>query len=143
VDSFPHHPALGHFDCVVLTAFDSEFVSIRNVFGLIGIRVHHAQTLEQADFLLLTTGSTVLLCDVAFVEGTWHSALELLRGTHPMIALVIVADPVDAPYLLDALTLGVCTILWKPLRFDEARRLVRTAHEAACERRLLLSSDIL
>ncbi len=143
MDAFSHNPAVDHFDCVVLTAFDSEFISLRNFFGLIGIRIHHAQTLEQADFLLLTTGATVLLCDVAFVEGTWRSALDLLRDTHPMAALLILADPVDGPYLLDALALGACTILWKPLRFDEARRLVRTAHEAACERRLLLSPDAL
>lgn len=140
---FSHNPAADHFDCVVLTAFDSEFVSLRNIFGLIGIRAHHATTLEQADFLLLTTGASVLLSDVAFVEGTWHSALELLRDTYPMTALVILADPVDGPYLLDAITLGACTILWKPLRFDEARKLIRTAHEAACERKLLLSSDTL
>lgn len=39
------------FDCVLLTAFDSEFDFLKNVCGRVGIRMHHANTLEQADFL--------------------------------------------------------------------------------------------
>ena len=126
-----------HIDCVVLTAFESAFSFLRNTWVLAGIRTHHAKTLEQADFLLLATGASVLLSDPVIVDCSWRSALDMLGERHSMAAMLVMADSADRPFLEDALGLGVCGILWRPIQFDAATKLIRTAHEASLERRLL------
>lgn len=126
-----------YIDCVVLTSFRSEFTFLRNVFERSGIRMHHAESLDQADFLLTVTESTVLLSDVIFVDGFWQGALSLLGGNHPLVTMLVIADPVDEPFLSDLFTRGACGIVWKPFQFDEVRRLIRVVHEASKERRAL------
>jgi len=127
-------------DCVVLTAFDSEFTFLRNICGRVGIRMHHASTLEQADFLLMATEAGVLISDAAGVDCSWHNALELIGERYPLVAMLVVADPLDAPFVRDACRSGVCGVLWKPVRLDAASRLIRTAHQA-WEDRLLLREE--
>jgi DNA-binding NtrC family response regulator len=124
-------------DCVVLTSFSSEFTFLRNVFGGAGIRMHHAESVDQADFLLTVTESTVLLSDVIFVDGFWQRALSVLGDSHPLVTMLVIADPVDRPFLRDLFNRGACGIVWKPFRFEEVRRLIRVVHEASRERRAL------
>ena len=124
-------------NCVVLTSFRSEFTFLRNVFGRTGIRMHHAESLDQADFLLTVTESTVLLSDVMFVDGFWQRALSVLGDSHPLVTMLIIADPVDRPFLRDLFKRGACGIVWKPFQFEEVRRLIRVVHEASKERRAL------
>jgi DNA-binding NtrC family response regulator len=126
-----------YIDCVVLTSFRSEFTFLRNVFERSGIRMHHAESLDQADFLLTVTESTVLLSDVIFADGFWQAALSLLCDNHPLVTMLVIADPVDKPFLRDLFTRGGCGIVWKPFQFDEVRRLIRVVHEASKERRAL------
>jgi DNA-binding NtrC family response regulator len=123
--------------CILLTSFDAEFKFLANIFGLIGIRVHHAETLEQADFLLTVTGSTVLLSDVVFQEGSWQDALGVLTSFHPFVTMLVIADPVDTPFLQELFVRGACGVLWKPVEVSEARRLIHAVHEASRERRFL------
>lgn len=124
-----------HIQCVILTAFDSVFTFLRNVWALAGIRIHHAKTLEQADFLLLATDATVLLSDVTTGECTWRSALSMIGDHHPVVTMLVIAEPLDEPFLEDAFRLGVCGIIWKPIQFDIASKLTRTAHQASLDRR--------
>jgi DNA-binding NtrC family response regulator len=124
-------------DCVVLTSFSSEFTFLRNVFGRAGIRMHHAESLDQADFLLTVTESTVLLSDVIFVDGFWQRALSMLGDSHPLVTMLVIADPVDRPFLRDLFKRGACGIVWKPFQFEEVKRLIRIVHEASRERRAL------
>ena len=124
-----------HIDCVVLTAFDSAFSFLRNTWFLAGIRTHHAKTVEQADFLLIATEATVLLSDTIAVDCSWRSALNMLSEHHPQVAMVVMADPADRPHLEDALTLGVCGFIWKPIQFDAATKLIGTAHQACLDGR--------
>lgn len=125
-----------HIDCVILSAFDSVFTFMRNIWALAGIRTHHAKTLEQADFLLLATDATVLLSDIATGECSWRSALQMIGDHHPVVTMLVIADPLDAPFLEDAPGLGVCGIIWKPIQFDSATKLTRIAHQASLDRRL-------
>jgi DNA-binding NtrC family response regulator len=124
-------------ECVILTAFDSQFNLLKNIWALAGIRLHHAKTLEQADFLLMATEATVLLSDVAIVDSSWRSALEMIGHHHPLVIMLVVADPVDQSLLVDAFSLGVCGIIWTPIQFDAAAKLVKTAHQAYLDRQLL------
>ena len=124
-----------YINCVVLSSFRSEFTFLRNVFRLTGLRMHHAESLDQADFLLTVTESTVLLSDTVFEGGTWQSALRLLRDNHSLVTMLVIADPVDWPFLGDLFDRGGCGVIWKPFDFEAVRRLIRTVHEASKERR--------
>ena len=126
-----------YIDCVVLSSFESEISFLRNVFRTSGIRVHHAASLVEADFLLTVTGSTVLLCDVIFDGGYWHGALDLLAQSHPLVTMLVIADPVDRPFLEGVFARGACGIIWKPFEFAPVMRQIRTVHEASKERRAL------
>jgi DNA-binding NarL/FixJ family response regulator len=126
-----------HIECVVLTAFDSVFTFLRNTWALVGIWTHHAKTLEQADFLLLATEATVLLSDIAIVDSSWRSAVKMIGDHHPLVTMLVVADPVDCRFLEDAFMLGVCGIVWKPIQFQTATKLLRKAHQASLDLRLL------
>jgi DNA-binding NarL/FixJ family response regulator len=125
---------------VILTVFDSVFTSLRNIWALAGIRAHHAKTLEQADFLLLATGATVLLSDIATADCSWRSAVRMARDQYPLVIALVMADPSDEPFLEDAPRLGVCGIIWKPIQFDLATKLTRTAHQASLDRRFFRES---
>ena len=123
--------------CVLLTSFDAEFSFLRSVLRFAGIRVNRAESLEEADFLLMVTGATVLLSDVAMAGCSWRCAMERVRDFHPLVAMLLIADPVDEPFIQDAFTLGACGVLWKPIPFDGAAKLIRVAHEASRERAIL------
>jgi len=99
--------------------------------------MHHAESLDQADFLLTVTESTVLLSDVIFVDGFWQRALSMLGDSHPLVTMLVIADPVDRPFLRDLFKRGACGIVWKPFQFEEVKRLIRIVHEASRERRAL------
>jgi DNA-binding NtrC family response regulator len=124
-----------YINCVVLSSFRCEFTFLRNVFRLAGLRMHHAESLDQADFLLTVTESTVLLSDVMFEGGSWQCALGLLHDSHPLVTMLVIADPVDWPFLGDLFDRGACGVIWKPFDFEAVRRLIRTVHEASKERR--------
>jgi DNA-binding NtrC family response regulator len=126
-----------YIDCVVLSSFRSEFTFLQNVYRLTGIRMRHAESLDEADFLLTVTESTVLLADIVFADGSWQSALSLLRERHPLVTMLVVADPVDSPFLRDLYDRGACGVIWKPFDFDAVRMLIRAVHEASKERRAL------
>jgi DNA-binding NarL/FixJ family response regulator len=120
-------------NCVFLTCFDSDFYFLANVL-LGSIRMHRAETLEQADFLLTVTEGTVLLTDVSFLDGFWHEAADMLAQFHPMVAFLVLADERDRQFVSEAPNRGACGVLWKPLEFIEVSRSIRTAHEASGER---------
>ena len=123
-------------DCVVLSSSRSEFTFLRNVFGPT-IRMHHAESVDQTDFLLTVTESTVLLSDTVFASGSWHTALSLLSDHHRAVTMIVIADPADQPSLGDLYSRSACGVLWKPFQYEAVRRLVRAAHEASWERRVL------
>ena len=126
-----------YINCVILSSFRSEFTFLRNVFGFAGIRLHHAESLDEADFLLTATESTVLLVDVVFADGLWQSALDLLSARHPLVAALVIADPVDRPFLREVFSRGACGVIWKPFEFQAVRKLIRSVHEASKERRVM------
>ena len=125
-------------DCVFLTCFRSEFSILATVLQYSRIRLHRAETLAEADFLLTVTGSTVLVSDILFLDGAWQDALEMAADLHPLIACLLAAEPVDGPCLAEAGSRGACAILWKPIDFIGAIDRIRTADQAARDRALLV-----
>jgi hypothetical protein len=57
-------------DCVVLTCFEPEKDFWANLFPSVGIRMHGAKSLPEADFALTVTGATVVLMDIVFPDGS-------------------------------------------------------------------------
>ena len=98
------------------------------------IRMHRAETLEQADFLLTVTGGTVLLTDASFLDGFWDDAIDMLAHFHPLVASLVVADQVDRDFVSEAPNRGACGVLCKPLEWSQVCRFIRAAHEATGER---------
>lgn len=129
-------PAGTAIDCVALTCFDSNVRFWASLFGSGGIRVHQAQTLDQADFLLTVTAATVLVMDVVFLDGSWDQAVTMLAQCHPLVPSLLIADEVDESFVSGALKRGVLGILWKPIELYKLRRSIRFANEAAVERML-------
>src|SRR5579864_4332134 len=93
-------------DCVFLTCFNSEFQVFAVLLGHSGVRMHCADTLEQADFLLSVTGAKVLLSDAVFLDGTWYEAAQMLADVHSSVTLVVVLDEVEEVFWADALHRG-------------------------------------
>jgi DNA-binding NtrC family response regulator len=134
VSRLPEVPWPTRIDCVYLTCFRSEFSVLAIILHYSSIRMHRAETLDEADFLLTVTGGTVLLSDVTFLDGSWHYALHMARQMHPLVASLVVADPVDWPSLTDVYDLGACGALWKPVDSTRAIHLIRTLHDAVRDR---------
>jgi DNA-binding NarL/FixJ family response regulator len=128
----------GGIDCVFLTCFASEFSFLALVLQYSYIRLHRAETLEQANFLLLVTGATALLTDVTFLDGTWCDALRMSSENYPRVPTLVVADPADHPFLTDVYARGACGVLWKPVDMLDAIEMIRTIHQAALDRQALL-----
>lgn len=120
--------------CVFLSCFRSNIEFLQHLLSFSGIRIHRADTLEQADFLLTVTGSTVLISDTIFLDGAWQDALDMLLSLHTRVSFVVAADPVDSGFIADAIDCGACAIVSKPLDFSEIMRTIRTLHEAVLER---------
>jgi hypothetical protein len=50
------------------------------------------------------------------------------------VAPLIMADPIDVPFVSEALNLGAFQILWKPVALDKLLQGIRLASEASSER---------
>jgi len=124
--------------CVVLSCFESEFRFWAYLCRLADIRMIRADTLEEADFLLNATASSVLLVDVVFLDGTWKDAVAMVAGSHPRVTSVVIADEIDSPFVADAFSYGALSVCWKPICLHRLRRLIRWAHEVSEERALWL-----
>jgi len=121
--------------CVVLSSKRSEFTFLKNIFRLAGLRLHHAANLVDADVLLALTHSTVLLTDVLFDGAGWRDAVRLVRERHPLVPVLVIADPADYPLLAQLYDCGAAGAIWKPFQFEAVRRQIRVLHEASQERR--------
>ena len=124
----------GSVDCVVLSCFEPEVIFLASMLGQARIRLHRAETIEMADFLLLATGGTVLLADTTFLDGSWEGALSMIENAHPLVAALIYADPVDRGFLVCAQDRGALDVLWKPLDLGRVRSRIWTAHEVTVDR---------
>jgi hypothetical protein len=124
-------------DVVFLTCFRAELSSLALIVQYSSIRLHRAETLEEADFLMLATGATVLVSDLLFLDGTWRDALRMAAEVHPLVGSMVTADPEDWPQVADLYRCGGCSILWKPVDCLSAIDQIRTVDQAARDRRFV------
>jgi DNA-binding NtrC family response regulator len=123
--------------CVFISCFPHDIEFFRRMLAYSEIRLHRAETLDEADFLLTVTASRVLISDTVFLDGSWADALEMLSRFHARSSFLVAADPIDAGFVRDAVNRGACAVLWKPLDWAHLTRWIRTVHEAALERSAL------
>jgi hypothetical protein len=131
----PEQPAGDTIEAVWVTCFRSEFSALATVLQYSRIRLRRAETLEDADFMMTASGATVLLADPLFLDGGWPEALAMARESHPVAACLVVVEPDGWPRLAEVYTLGGCGILPKPVDPIEAIGVIRTADQAARDRR--------
>jgi DNA-binding NtrC family response regulator len=113
--------------CVYLTAAESEFRAAATILRSTRISLHHAATLEQAEFQLMRTKATVLMTEPQFTEGAWEDALEMLSYAYPRVALVLSADHADDRLWISALERGAFDVISKPFEREELRRILENA----------------
>lgn len=127
-------------ECVILTASAPQAAFLKNICSVVGIRVHRAATLEDADFLLMATNSAVLLSDVIAVDCSWQSALGMLWEQYPHVKMLVVADPSEAPFLQDADAPGLSGVIWRPIQFNTVIQSIRAAHQASSDERKVVQA---
>jgi DNA-binding NtrC family response regulator len=124
----------GAVDCVFLSCFDHDVRFFASMLGQARIRVHHASTLEMADFLLLATRGTVLVLDPTFLDGSWRDAQAMIRQFHPHVVTLICADYKDRDFVACARDAGILDVLWRPVGVEQLRSSIWTAYEISLER---------
>ena len=128
----PHNgPRRADFKCVFLTCSEVESRAVSRLLMPAGIRILPAAMLEQADLLLATTDSAVLLADSAFLDGTWEDALDMVAKSHPRVELVLAAGQADERFWIDVLERGAYDLVLKPFDAGELRRILENANAHA------------
>ena len=121
-------------DCVFLTCFEGEVEVLAWLLRSSGIRIHFADTLEKAEFLLIVTNATVLLSDSLFLDGSWRDAAAMLDHFFPGVQLVLVLAADDRAARAQAHENAVQDLLYRPLRVNLLRRAIEEGHRSAAER---------
>ena len=98
------------------------------------IRIHSADTLERAEFLLIVTGATVVLSDALFLDGSWEEAANLVERLHPRVGLVVVLPAEDSIARAEASSGRLRAVIEKPLRMGALRVAIQAAHKCALKR---------
>ena len=122
-------------DCIFLTCLDSDFDLFKGLLRVSGIRLHHASTVEEADFLLTVIEATVLISDTLFLDGTWNIAASMIASFHPSVSLLVMVDEWDKGF--SRVGRDVPDLVSRPIRLTQLRQAIQSAHRAAEERRLL------
>lgn len=117
--------------CVFLTPSEQEFDALRRLLAPTTIRIHHAATLEQARFTLTATRTAVVLTEIAFPDGDWKDAKDMLAQLVPRVELVVAALHADEGFWLDVLDGGAYDLVLKPFRAEEVRRILENAESHA------------
>ena len=121
-------------DCVFLTCFESELEVYTTLLRPSGIRIHTADTLERAEFLLIVTGATVVLSDALFLDGTWEEAANLVERLHPYLGLVVALPAEAGVARAEVSRAGLRVVIEKPFGMGTLRAAIQAAHNSALKR---------
>jgi DNA-binding NtrC family response regulator len=119
------------FSCVFLGCSWEDYQLASGLLHAAHICVHRAGSLEQADSLLGTGDSRVLLTEVAFPGGTWRDALAMTARHGRNVVLVVTAALADERFWLDVLDQGAYDLILKPFVAEELLRILENADACA------------
>lgn len=126
-------------DCIFLTCLDDDFDLFKGLLRVSGIRMHRANTVEEADFLLTVTEATVLITDTLFLDGTWNIAAGMISSFHPSVSLLITAEECDRDSVAGRPAGAIHDLVARPMRLTQLRQAIQSAHRATEGRRLFKS----
>ncbi len=115
------------FSCVFLGCSKEDHQLASSLTEAARIRLHHAASLGEADFLLRVEDSLVLLAEEAFPGGNWRNALAMIVGRHRNVALVVLTASADEGVRLDVLERGAYDAILRPLVAEELIWTLRNA----------------
>jgi len=113
--------------CVFLTPSETEFRRAEAILRATPISLHHAATLEQAEFQLARIEAGVLMTELQFPDGDWEDAIEMLSHSYPRVLLVLAAAQADERLWIRALERGAFDLVSKPFQTEELRRILENA----------------
>jgi hypothetical protein len=126
----PYVPSY-RFPCVYLTAYSEAAQVASTLAAAVQIRIHRANTLDNAKAQLQTTKARVILADVTFAGGGWEDAVRMAACLPLRAALVLVSPFLDHRLWIDALEGGAYDLILEPFRADELRCILSNAHLSA------------
>jgi DNA-binding NarL/FixJ family response regulator len=119
------------FSCVYLTSCSQAADLVSTLAATAQIRIHHANSLDNAKARIQATKARVILADVAFDKGDWKDAARMAAHLPFQVALVLVSRFVDHWLWIDALEGGAYDLISQPFRADELRCILANAHLSA------------
>ena len=116
----------------VLVVDDERFFreAIRELLEGDGIEVRLASTASEALEAAEDPSIGVAVLDIQLPDQSGLTVLRLLRERRPALRVVMLSAHTDQEYVLEALRLGACDYLAKPLHEEEVKLSVRRAREA-------------
>ncbi len=116
----------------VLVVDDERFFreAIRELLEDDGIAVRLASTAAEALEAAEDPSIGVAVLDIQLPDQSGLTVLRLLRERRPALRVVMLSAHTDQEYVLEALRLGACDYLAKPLHEEEVKLSVRRALEA-------------
>ena len=115
------------FSCVLLGCSEEDYQLTSSLVEAARIRLHHAASLGEADFLLRIEDSLVLLAEETFARGNWRNALAMIVRRHRDVALVVMTASAAEGVRLDVLERGAYDVILRPLVAEELVRTLRNA----------------
>jgi len=85
------------------------------------IRIHHANTLDNAKARLQATKARIMLTDVTFERGCCEDGMRMMARLPFRTALVLVSPLADLRLWIDALEAGAYDLVLEPFHADELR----------------------
>lgn len=119
-------------DCVFLTNSARNYGIVSRLLAKSRIRLSHATTIEQADFLLTATGSRVILTESS---EEWAKTFDMLNVLHPGASFVIAVEEVEREAWIEIAWQGICDVVMRPFSAVELRKVLESAHRLSMMKR--------
>lgn len=117
--------------CIYLTSCSQAAKRASTLAATAQIRIHHANSLDNAKALLQATKARIILADVTFEKGSWEDAVRMASLLPLRVTLVLVSRFVDQRLWIDALEGGAYDLILEPFHADELRCILGNAHLSA------------
>lgn len=123
---------MGHFDAGILVVDDERFFreAIDDILGNEGFDIRIAETGEQALEMAADATLGVVVLDIRMPGLDGIQVLARLREIRPSLRVIMLSASTDQELVLEALRLGACDYLAKPLHDEELVLAVRRALES-------------